>query len=383
MASLRQRLGRSGRRGKPPKLRLYLIESDPGPGSHPLDYLHLDLVRGAAMIQLLTAGWCESPAPAALHLSTLTHQTLSVLAECGRMQTKRLYGLLCRRGPFRHVTPRMYELLVKQLGDPRIGLIEPAGESGSLRLGPKGDRAVQQRDFYAAFNTQDEYRIEVNGRFLGTLPRAVPLLAGTPIIFSGRTWLISQVDDEKHIVDVVAAPSGKLPKFSGMAGPGVETEIVRVMFGLLGGQRCEDLDARGAELLGKAQGAWKHFRFGAEPILSDEKRHLLATGEGTSGNRALKVLLEGRGWKTFEWPGFISAEGGPRRDLAAGLRAIANNPPSAAEALSQHNNLKIEKYHDQLGPELVGEDLASSRLDFDAASTAAGRLADGGERNQS
>ena len=377
VASLRQRLGRSGRRGRPPKLKLYLIESEPGPGSHPLDYLHLDLVRGAAMIELLTAGWCESPAPAALHLSTLTHQTLSVLAECGRMQTRRLHQLLCRRGPFRHVTAERYEQLVRQLADPRAGLVEAADESGTLRLGPKGDKAVGQRDFYAAFNTQEEYRIETNGRLLGTLPRAVPLLAGTPIIFSGQTWVITRVDDDKHLVDVVRGPSGKVPKFSGMAGPGVETKIVRVMFGLLGGNRCDDLDARGAELLGRAQGAWRHFRFASEPILSKESRHTLATGEGTPGNRALKVLLEGRGWKTVESPGFISAEGGERRDLDGALRAIADNPPSAAEALLQHNNLNIEKYHEQLGPELLGEDLASSRLDFGAARAAAGRLAGG------
>ena len=84
VASLRQRLGRSGRRlGQPAVLHMYAIEREAQVDSHPLDRLHLDLVRSIAMVELLRNRWCEPPAPQALHLSTLCHQVLSVIAERG------------------------------------------------------------------------------------------------------------------------------------------------------------------------------------------------------------------------------------------------------------------------------------------------------------
>ena len=60
VASLRQRLGRSGRRpGHPAVLRMYSIERESQADSHPLDRLHLGLARCIAMVELLIEGWCE------------------------------------------------------------------------------------------------------------------------------------------------------------------------------------------------------------------------------------------------------------------------------------------------------------------------------------
>ena len=89
VASLRQRLGRSGRRtGQPAVLRMYVIETEPSADSHPLDHLYLDLICSIAMVELLIEGWCEPPAPQALRLSTLTHQILSVITEHGGAKCK-------------------------------------------------------------------------------------------------------------------------------------------------------------------------------------------------------------------------------------------------------------------------------------------------------
>ena len=87
VAALRQRLGRSGRRaGQPAVLRMYAIEPDTDGDSHLVDALHLRLVRSVAMIELLVEGWCEPPRTQALHLSTLTHQILSLIAERGALR---------------------------------------------------------------------------------------------------------------------------------------------------------------------------------------------------------------------------------------------------------------------------------------------------------
>ena len=77
---------------------MYSIEREPRADSHPLDRLHLGLVRSIAMVELLIEGWCEPPFPEALHLSTLCHQVLSVIAERGGVNAAPLYDVLCRDG---------------------------------------------------------------------------------------------------------------------------------------------------------------------------------------------------------------------------------------------------------------------------------------------
>ena len=135
VSSLRQRLGRSGRRpGDASVLRMYAIEAEPEPTSHPLDRLHLDLIRSTAMIELLIQRWCEPPSPQALHLSTLTHQILSVIAEHGGVRANRLYNTLCGSGPFRQVDHSLFARVLRHLGRADVALIEQASD-GVLLLG--------------------------------------------------------------------------------------------------------------------------------------------------------------------------------------------------------------------------------------------------------
>ena len=63
VASLRQRLGRSGRRGdNPAVLRIFIVEEELHKTSHLADELRAQLVQSIAMVQLLLARWCEPPA---------------------------------------------------------------------------------------------------------------------------------------------------------------------------------------------------------------------------------------------------------------------------------------------------------------------------------
>ena len=71
VSSLRQRLGRSGRRGQPAVLRMYSIERYTNAGSHPID--RLGLVRSVAMVELLGDRWCEPPAPRLHHPVQIPH----------------------------------------------------------------------------------------------------------------------------------------------------------------------------------------------------------------------------------------------------------------------------------------------------------------------
>ena len=228
VASLRQRLGRSGRRpGQSAVLRMYAIEMEPSADSHPVDRLHLGLVRSIAMIELLLSKWCEPPAPQALHLSTLTHQILSVIVEHGGTSAKRLYTTLCELGPFRRVDQLLFTRLLRHLGRSDVGLIEQAPD-GSLLLGPQGERLVEHYSFYAVFQTPEEYRIITQGKQLGTIPVNMILTAGMTIIFSGRRWCITEIHDRDKVIEVIADRMGRAPRFGGGGGV-VHDEVAKKM----------------------------------------------------------------------------------------------------------------------------------------------------------
>jgi ATP-dependent Lhr-like helicase len=70
VASMRQRLGRSGRRdGDPAILRIYIQEDELTEKSDPSDCLRSGLVQTIAMVRLLLAKWYEPPPAGGLYLS--------------------------------------------------------------------------------------------------------------------------------------------------------------------------------------------------------------------------------------------------------------------------------------------------------------------------
>jgi ATP-dependent Lhr-like helicase len=84
VASLRQRLGRSGRRpGESAILRCLSIEKKLTAKSSFSDQIREGLLQTTAMVRLLLEQWVEPPRKGALHASTLVQQALSVIAQKG------------------------------------------------------------------------------------------------------------------------------------------------------------------------------------------------------------------------------------------------------------------------------------------------------------
>lgn len=117
VASLRQRLGRSGRRpGEAAILRSYNIEQALTGKSSLSDCLREGLVQSIAMIRLLLRGWFEPPSSKGLHLSTLVQQVLSVIAERGGAHAQQLYRWLVTEGAFRGLSVAEFGELLSSLG---------------------------------------------------------------------------------------------------------------------------------------------------------------------------------------------------------------------------------------------------------------------------
>lgn len=212
VASLRQRLGRSGRRGDAAILRLFIPEDEITIKSHLLDRLRLETVQCIAMINLLLKKWCE-PAPGnQYHLSTLVQQTLSVIGQYGGVRASQLWSLLCETGPFCLVDQQIYAGLLKALGE--HSLITQMRD-GQLVLGVKGERLVENYNFYTAFNTPEEYRLECEARVIGTVPIDKPLVVRQLIIFAGKRWEVLSINSDKKVITLKRASGGRPPKFGG------------------------------------------------------------------------------------------------------------------------------------------------------------------------
>ena len=369
VASLRQRLGRSGRRpGQPAVLRMYSIERESQADSHPLDRLHLDLVRSIAMVELLIEGWCEPPAPQALHLSTLCHQVLSVIAERGGVNATSLHHVLCVVGPFKGVGQTMFARLLRALGSPETALIEQAPD-GTLLLGPQGEKLVEHYSFYAVFQSADEFRVVASGRQIGSLPATNMFVPDMTIIFSGRRWRITQVHSKDRVIEVSEDRTGRPPPFGGTTGQVHDRIMERMREVLYEKQVPAYLDATTIRLLEGARSEFLRLRLDTRSICSiGDKSALVATWAGTVKTTTLALWLRNMGYTASVHHGFL--EVGNKSDdkpLESGLRDIAKSPPDVSRiSLPGLEQCMSEKFHRYLSTDLLYEDAMTSVVDLAA-----------------
>lgn len=376
VASLRQRLGRSGRReGQPAILRQYAIEAAVDAKSNFVDRLRLGLVRSIAMIELLIEGWCESPRPQALHLSTLVHQILSVIAERGGVRAKRLFSTLCQSGPFTAIDEGTFAEVLRSLGDPNIALIEQA-DDGLLLLGKKGEKLVEHYSFYAVFQTPEEFRLISDGRELGSIPVTNILAPGMTIIFSGRRWEVSEVDDVERVVLVRPAGAGVPPIFGGDPGD-IDDKVIHKMQEVFESDNVPVyLDQTAVTLLAEARANFKSMGLEERCLVSlSETRDMISTGMGTATTTTLALVLRGFGFEVEVHDGFLEVDR-RKNDLSTlvALQTIANE--EKVDPFKVEPVLKFEKFHTYLNSELLQRDALSSRLNVTGAVSVARRIVD-------
>ena len=209
ISSLRQRLGRSGRRNEASILRVYSKDYN-GDNAGLLDQLKNHLIQNIAVIELLKEHKYEKPSINGIHLSTLIQQILSIIAEFGSFYPKDGWRLLCEEGAFENVSPTLFLKLLKDLGDKDI--IRQTN-SGQIVIGSEGEMLLADKEFYAAFNTYPEIEIinALNGQHIGSLLNFVKV--GFCIVFGGIKWEIKDIDYKANRAYVIPSDWGGLPRF--------------------------------------------------------------------------------------------------------------------------------------------------------------------------
>ena len=365
VASLRQRMGRSGRRkGEPAILRGYVIEDAIDSNSDLKTRLRLDTVQSIASALLLIDKWFEPPVAGGAHLSTLVQQLLSAIAQYGGLRAPQAYQLLCASGaPFQGLSSESFVELLRHLGKQDV-LTQDS--SGLLLHGPTGDKLVNHYSFYAAFVADEEFRIVAAGKTLGTLPITQMLAAGQRILFGGRTWLVEQVDETQKTIYVLAAKGGSPPIFNGSGGR-VHTRIRQTMHALYRGElRPTFLDATASRFLEEGKSAYEHLGLDENVLLDQGSHFLLLTWAGDAANEAIACLLGARDFNAQAGRLGVEVTKGSqtRSHLLETMAVIASQPaPRSEELLVKAKNLASQKWDGLLPPRLLMHSYASMRLD--------------------
>jgi len=364
MSSLRQRLGRSGRRGGTPAiLRIYVRERHLTADSDPLDRLRLDTVRAAAAVRLLVDKFIEPPSADPSMLTVVLHQLLSLITQGGGARADRLYRELCAEGPFSTLSKADFIELLKAAASPETQLIEQSPD-GLLMLGALGERLVASRDFYAVFESDEEWRLVAGGKTLGTVPIVNAFSIGSLVGFAGRRWRVVAVDDVAKVLEVVAHPSGRLPKFDRLSLEPIHDRLALEMHAVFADTDVPAyLDATAMQLLLEGRAAFDDLGLCRRRFLqSGHDTHVL-TWRGTAVNSILAVLLTSAGLECEAHEvGITVADVTP--DEAQNLLDRIIECPPLDDLAPFVKNLRGAKFDNFLPEDLLGRQWAARNAPF-------------------
>ena len=365
VASLRQRLGRSGRRpGEPAILRAYCKEQPLDTNSTLSDQLRQELVQTIAMIRLLTQSWFEPPRTQGVHASTLVQQCLSIIAQCGGATAPELWRRLVADGAFTRTEKADFVELLKSLGAKELISQE---SSGLLLPGTIGERLVNHYEFYSAFTSDEEFRLVCAGKPLGSVPVSRPLTKDQRIIFGGRRWQVQDVDLEAKVIVVSPSRGGAPPYFEGL-GAMIHDRVRQEMRAVLTEKTpCPFIDRTAQALLDEARQTFAALGLAEQHIIKKGSSCQIVSWLGDRANDALCLLLNHAGVSCGSEGLLISTNADSDKLMHALGRVAALDASDLKTLLADVKNMRREKWDWALPESLLMKSFASISLDIETA----------------
>ena len=365
VASLRQRLGRSGRRNDEPAiLRGYVIERETGPNMDISDLLKEDLIGLTASINLLLQGWFEPPTGQGLHLSTMVQQTLSLIAQCSGISAAKLWHILVKTGPFENVTADDFKVFLIGLKDKKLIYQDP---DGTILPTLEAEKFINKYEFFTAFQTEDEFVIIHNGTELGSMPLARPLQKGERITFASRSWKVISASSASKIVVVEPTNRSAPPIFTG-SGFKIHDRVRKEMRTILESENeITFLDETANKMLDAARGAYNSFDLDKHTVIPTTTGLAWFTWSGDVINDTIVLILGLNGVEASNNGICISINDlDAEKDLIKRLKEI-DLDINAVDLTVQTDMLEKEKWDSVLPYELLQKTYASSNLDIESA----------------
>ena len=292
LASLRQRLGRSGRRrGTPAILRIYVREPYLADDLDPLERLSPQVVQSVAAIRLLLERFVEPQGAESSLFSVALQQTLAVIAQDGGARADVLYRRITASAPFRPIEQRDYVALLRHMAAPEQRLIEQSPD-GLIMLGETGEKIVANRDFYAVFQSDEEWRLVAAGRTLGTIPLANAVAVGLLLVFGGQRWRIAAIDDHAKVLEVQPHRAGRLPKFENRSVEPLHDRLIAEMKAVyLDDAIPAYLDQAGSDLLTRGRTVFHELGLRSQRFLQVGSDTHVLTWRGSVMNSLLSLSV--------------------------------------------------------------------------------------------
>lgn len=365
VSSLRQRLGRSGRRDHLAVLRLFIPEYT-GLKMPLCSILSENTVLSIAMINLLLKRWYEPPYKRELAFSTLLQQTLSVIASYGSVSAFALYNLLCKTGPFSLCTPKLYSAFLRDLG--ASDLIVQLND-GTLTLGLAGEKLVSDWGFYASFKTPDEYTIEADNKKIGTVPLTRSLEIDDVFLFAGRGWKVVFFSEERKLIGVKSSNLVAEPLMLYGSSGQIHDTIREEMYRIYTNEEIPAFLNKQAKL-NLANGI-KYFK-----LLGLKDHHIINGPQGLAifpwkGDcilRTIMLLLKKESIKASIWGSHLELGFTSLDSLKVAIFNLLDRKDiKGSDLVSRIRNLNLEKNNEFLSIELKRQSYAHSKLDIPGA----------------
>ena len=257
---------------------------------------------------------------------------------------------------------KLYASLLRALNAKEI-IFQDA--TGLILLAPKGEQICGHYSFYAAFSSQEEFRIVTSGRTLGSMPVTRPLAPGSFVIFGGRRWQVLSVSQEELVIDVRPGAGGALPSFEGSSGAMIHDQVraeMRTVLEVDAG--VPFLDRTGLTLLAEARDNYRRLGLNRNWLRQAGNEAHIYLWKGDRIHDTLTLILQARGYAAMNHGVYIEVRQSAQVEISDVLDEVLRSPPPDPLEIAASVQNKIRQKWDALLPaDLLDAGFASENLE--------------------
>ena len=187
-----------------------------------------DLIQSIAVNEILHDGLVEPLVFNPFPIDILIHQILSLLKEQNGLTIQSITYEISKNAVFKNVSDNELKILLNHLEEQ--DLIQYSNRE--YIIGFEGERLINRKDFYAIFETKEDYSVIFKNKVIGSLPLNMQIRPDSNIFLAAKIWSIVEVDIKSKKIFVIKAQDGRKPKFDG-EGLGRNAMIEDKMFELI------------------------------------------------------------------------------------------------------------------------------------------------------
>ena len=282
VSSLKQRIGRTGRRaGKPQMLQLYASHKE-------------SLLRAIATLELVQQKWVEPPVVRKKPYDILIQQILSYVIQ-HHEATEGEICLLLSSPVFQHVHQKELRLMLKHLL--QLDVLQFIG--GKYIIGLSGEKLILDRGLYAVFTGSEQLQLFHGNKAVGVIDQSFAIEEGKIILLAGASWKIEKIQDKKAYVTPAPTGTGEKPVFNGSAIQMHSLIGEAMMDALVNGKRYSYLSDKAFDQLQNMRGLFNMHELtsGHRLIIEEQSEKLIYVFQGSKVAQTLVLMLRSLGYK--------------------------------------------------------------------------------------